>query len=168
VLHARKHRTIAVAKASEQKPTLAGRATGRASSQLLSASSIGAKSALRKASQVFCEPKTSLPKQTWKPKKKALCEASGEVPPGDAPPQLPLSREDKGKLLIQFGSFAEAIRHEARLLTLPSPNLGAVTPCANLVLTSEVTDGLVYTAPVPQGTSDVLNRKTKTEGTQQC
>ena len=49
------------------------------------------------------------------------------------------------------------------MVSLPSPNLRAVTPCANLVLTHEVTDGLVNTAPVPQGTSEVLSRKTGTE-----
>jgi len=73
----------------------------------------------------------------WRPKQKAPCEASGEVPPGEVPPQFHLSCEDKGKLPIRFGSFAEAINREARLATLPSPNLGAVTPCANLVLPSE-------------------------------
>ena len=38
VLHTRKHKKISVAKASEQKPALAGQVAGRASSQLLSAS----------------------------------------------------------------------------------------------------------------------------------
>ena len=55
------------------------------------------------------------------------------------------------------------ISREAKLVSLPSPNLGAVTPCANLVLTSEVTDGFANTAPVPQGTSEILSRKTGTE-----
>ena len=126
VLHARKHRKISVAKASEQKPALVGRAIGRASSQLLSAST-EAIGALNKANLVPCEPKTLLPKHMWRPKQKAPCEASGE-----APPQPRLSREDKGKLSIQFGCFTEAISREARLVTLPSPNLGAVIPCANL------------------------------------
>ena len=49
------------------------------------------------------------------------------------------------------------------MATLPSPNSGAVTPCANLILTSEVTDGLANTASIPQGTSEVLSRKTGTK-----
>ena len=52
---------------------------------------------------------------------------------------------------------------EARLVTLSSPNLGTVTPCANLVLTSEVTDGVANTAPVPQGMNKVFSRKAGTE-----
>ena len=82
---------------------------------------------------------------------------------GEVAVALRLSREDKGKLLIQFGSFAEAISCEDRLVTLSSPNLGAVTPCANLVLTSEVTDGVANTAPVPQGTRGMPNRLAETE-----
>jgi len=49
VLYTQKYRKISVAKASEQKPALAGRAAGRGSSQLLSAST-EAKSASCKAS----------------------------------------------------------------------------------------------------------------------
>ena len=52
----------------------------------------------------------------------------------------------------RFGSFVEAVNREARVATLSSPNLGAVTPSANLVLTSEVTVSVASTAPVPQGT----------------
>ena len=131
MLHARKHRKISVAKASEQKPALAGRATGRASSQLLSAST-EAKSASRKASQVPCEPKTLLPKQMWRPKHKAPCAASGE-----APAQLRLSREDKGKMPIKFGSIAN-ISREAKLVSLSLPNLEALAPNANLIKTGKV------------------------------
>ena len=64
---------------------------------------------------------------------------------------------------IQFGSIIEAISREARLVTLPSPNLGAVTPCVNLVLTSEVTEGVANTAPVRKGTNKVLSRTAGTE-----
>ena len=88
-LHARKHRKISVAKASEHKPALAGRTTGGSSSQLLSAST-EATGVLSKANQVLWEPKILLPKQMWRPKQKAPCKASGE-----APPQHRLSREDK-------------------------------------------------------------------------
>ena len=80
-------------------------------------------------------------------------EAKAEPPyeaSGEAPPQPRLSREDKGKLPIRFGSFAEAINRDARLVTLPSPNLRAVTPCTNLVLPSDVSDGVANSAPVPQ------------------
>ena len=85
----------------------------------------------------------------WRLKQKAPCEASGKVPSSEVPPQLHLSREDKDKLPIRFGIFAEAINREARLATLSSPNLGAVTPYANLVLPSKVTDGVANIAPVP-------------------
>ena len=94
----------------------------------------------------------------WRPKQKAPCETSSE-----ATPQLHLSREDKGKMPVRFGSFAEAISREARAATLPSPNPGAVTPCANLVLTSEATDGMENTAPVPQGTRGVPSRQAGTK-----
>ena len=94
----------------------------------------------------------------WKLKQKAPCEASGE-----APPQLRLSREDKGELPIQFGSIAEVIGCEAKLVYLPLPNLGAMTPCANLVLTSELTDCVANTALVPQGTNKLFSRKAGTK-----
>ena len=51
--------------------------------------------------------------------------------------------------------FIETISRDARAATLPSPNPGAVTPCANLAPTSEATDGLASTALVPQGTRGV-------------
>jgi len=38
-----------------------------------------------------------------------------------------------------------------------------VTPCANLVLTSEVTDGVANTALVPQGANKVFSRKAGTK-----
>jgi len=153
VLHTRKYRKISMAKASEQKPALARRVAGRGSSQFLSAST-EARNVSCKASQVPCEPKTSLPKQMWRPKQKAPCEASGE-----APAQLRLSREDKDKMLIQFGSTAETISREAKLASLPSPNLGTVTHRVNLALTGEVTSA----APVTKGISEVLSRKAGTE-----
>ena len=90
----------------------------------------------------------------WRPKQKAPCEV---------PAQLHLSREDKGKLPIQFGSMTKAISREAKQASLPSPNLGAVTPGVNLALTGEVTDGVANTAPVPKGTSKVLSCKAGTE-----
>ena len=123
------------------------------------ASSTEATSALRKANQVPYETKSSLPKPMWRPRQKAPCEASGEVPQGEVSPQLCLSREDKDKLPIQFGSFTEAISREAKLMTLPSPNLGAVTPCANLVLPSEVPDGMANSTPVSQYASEILSTK---------
>ena len=152
-----------MAKVSEQKPAVAGQVTGRASSQLLSASSTEATSALHKVNQVPCEPKSSLPKLMWRSRQKAPCEASGEVPPSEDPLQLRLSCEDKGKLSIWFGSFTEALSRKAKLVTLPSPNRGVVTPCANCTLTSEVTNGLANLAPVPPGRSEVLSHKTGTE-----
>jgi len=128
-----------MAKVSEQKPALAGQATERTSSQLLSAS--------RVASQVPCEPKSPLPKQMWRPKQKALYEVSGV-----ATPQVRLSREDKDKMPA---CFVETISCEARTATILSPYTGAVTPRANLVLPSKVTDSMTGTAPVPQGTRGV-------------
>ena len=88
----------------------------------------------------------------WRPKQKALYKASGVATPQDR-----LSREDKGKMPA---CFAEAIRREARTATMPSPNSGAVTPRANLVLPS---DSTADTAPVPQGTREVPNRQVKTK-----
>ena len=125
-----------MAKVLEQKPE-------GASSQLLSAS--------RMASQVPCEPKSPLPKQMWRPKQKALYEASGV-----ATPQVRLSREDKGKMPA---CFVETISREARTTTISSPNTGAVTPRANLILPSEVTDSTAGTAPVPQGMRGVPSRQ---------
>jgi len=49
------------------------------------------------------------------------------------------------------------------LVTLSSPNLKAVTPCANLVLMSKVTDDVANTALVPQGTNKVFNHKAGTK-----
>ena len=91
----------------------------------------------------------------WGPKQKALCEASGA-----ATPQARLSREDKGKMPT---CFTEVISRKARAATLPSSNPGAVIPCANLAPTSEATDGLVSTAPVPQGTRGIPNRQAETK-----
>ena len=81
----------------------------------------------------------------------------------EAPAQLHLSREDKGKIPIQFDSIANIISREAKLVSLPSPNLGAVTLSANPALTSEVTDGVANTALLPKGTDRVLSRKAGTE-----
>ena len=83
--------------------------------------------------------------------------------PCEAPAQLRLSREDKGKMPIQFGSIAKTTSREAELVSLPSHNLGAVTPTVNLALASEVTNGIANAAPVPKGTSKVLSRKAGTE-----
>jgi len=55
--------------------------------------------------------------------------------------------------------FVEVISREARTAT--SPNSGAVTPRASLTLTSEVTDGVANTSPVPQGTREVPSRQAK-------
>jgi len=91
----------------------------------------------------------------WRPKQKAPCEALGA-----ARPQARLSHEDKGKMPAYF---AKAISLEAKTATMPSPNSGAVTAHANLVLTSEVTDGVASIAPVPQGTREILNRQAETK-----
>jgi len=48
-------------------------------------------------------------------------------------------------------------------VSLPSPNLRAVTYSVNLALTSDVTDAVANAALVPKGTSKVLNRKTGIE-----
>ena len=119
-----------MAKVSEQKPE-------GGSSQLLSAS--------REDNQVPCEPKSPLPKQMWRPKQKALYEASAI-----ATPQVRLSREDKGKMPA---CFVETISSETRTTTIPSPNAGAATPSSSLVLMSKATDGAAST--VPQGTHEV-------------
>ena len=64
---------------------------------------------------------------------------------------------------IQFGSTAETIIREAKLVSLPSPNLGTVIHSVNLALVGEVTDSIANAASVPKGTSKVLSRKTGTE-----
>ena len=92
------------------------------------------------ASQVPYEPK-----QMWRPKQKAPCEASGV-----ATPQVHLSREDKGKMPA---CFDETVSREVSTATMPSPNSEAVTPRANLILISEATDGVARTAP--RGTHEV-------------
>ena len=122
MLHARKHRKVSMAKVSEQRPEAE-------SFQPFSASCV--------ANQVSCEPKSPLPKQMWRPKQKALYKASGVATPQDR-----LSREDKGKMPA---CFVETISSEAR--TTISPNAGAVTPCASLVLMSEATDGVANRVP---------------------
>ena len=133
MLHVRKHRKVSMAKVSKQKPEAE-------SFQLLSAS--------RVASQVSYEPK-----QMWRPKQKALYEASGV-----ATPQVRLSREEKGKMPA---CFDETISREVTTAMMPSPNSGAVTPRASLVLMSEATDGVPST--VPQGTHGVRSREVGTK-----
>ena len=63
----------------------------------------------------------------------------------------------------QFGSITETISREAKLVSLPSPNLRAVTHSVNFALTSEVTDGVANAALVPKGISRVLSRNTRAE-----
>jgi len=59
--------------------------------------------------------------------------------------------------------FVETISRDAKTATIPSPNLGAVTPRANLVLMSEAIDGLANTTPVPQGTRRVPSHQARTK-----
>jgi len=110
----------------------------KVSEQKLKAESSQLLTASRVVSQVSCEPKSLLPKQMWRLKQKALYEALGV-----ATPQVLLSCEDEGKI--------------------PSPNSGAVARRANLILMSEVTDGMADTKPVPQGTRGVPGRQTGTK-----
>ena len=49
------------------------------------------------------------------------------------------------------------------MISLSSPNPGALAPSANLTPRSEVTDGVANTAPVPKGTNKVLSRGGGTE-----
>ena len=62
---------------------------------------------------------------------------------GVATPQVRLSRKEKGKMPA---CSVETVSREVTT-TMPSPNSGAVTPHASLILMSEAT--------VPQGTHDV-------------
>ena len=78
MLHARKHRKVSMIKVLERKPE-------PEFCQHPSASCV--------ASQVPCEPRSPLSKQTWRPKQKALNEASGVTTP-----QVRLSCEEKGKM----------------------------------------------------------------------
>ena len=113
-----------MAKVSEQKPEAE-------SFQHLPAS--------RVASQVTCEPKSPFSKQMWRPKQKALYEDSGVVTP-----QVHLSCEEKGKM---SACFDETISCKVTTAMMSSPNSGAVTPRASLVLMSEATDGVPNTVP---------------------
>ena len=111
---------------------------------------------VRKAIKVPCEPKTAFAKAMWiaKAVDRSLDSASCEAKIVSdcktisalhrAKPRL--SCEDEGKM---SACFAEAISCEARTATMPSPNSGAVTPHANLVLPIKVTNSTTDTAPVP-------------------
>ena len=88
-----------------------------------------------------------------RPKQKALYETSGVTTP-----QVRLSREEKGKMPTCFDKTAS---REVTMATMPSPNSGAVTPRASIVLVSEATDGVPST--VPQGTHDVRTREVGTK-----
>jgi len=77
---------------------------------------------------------------------------------GETPVQLRVSREDKGKMPLNLGGIANVSR-EAKLISLSSPNPGALAPSANLTSTSEVTDDVANIAPVPRGTNKILSRK---------
>ena len=72
-------------------------------------------------------------------------------------PQVHLSCENKGKM---SACFVETTSCEVTMATIPSPNSGAVTPCASLVLMSKATDGVAST--VPQGMHEVPSRQAKT------
>ena len=93
----------------------------------------------------------------WRAKQKA-----SRVALGEAPVQLRVSREDKGQMPSNLGSIAN-VSHEAKLISLSSPNLGALAPSVNLTPTSEVTDEVANIAPVPMGTNKVLSREAGTE-----
>ena len=123
-----------MAKVSEQKPEAE-------SFQHLPAS--------RVASQVPREPESPLSKKMWRSKQKARYEAAIV-----AAPQSHLSREGKGKMHAYSN---ETVSREVTA-TMPSPNPGAVTPCASLVPMSEAT--------VLQGTHDVHNREAGTKAPQ--
>ena len=48
-------------------------------------------------------------------------------------------------------------------MSLPSPDLGAVTPSVNLASTGKVTNGVANATLVPKSTSKVLSRKAETK-----
>jgi len=91
----------------------------------------------------------------WRAKQKAPCVASGEVPT-----QFHLSREDKGKMPIQFGTIAN-ISLKAKSVALTSPDLEVLAPGANLTPVSKGVDG--FRALVPKGTNKILNHEAGTE-----
>ena len=64
---------------------------------------------------------------------------------------------------IQFGSIVKTISREAKSVSLPLPDLGAVTPSINLASIGEVTNGVANATLVPKSTSKVLSRKAETE-----
>ena len=93
---------------------------------------IETKGASREAQHVPGEPKAAQTKQVWKVKQKAPREVLGVVEA-----QLRLSREDKGKMPLNFGSITDA-SHGADLESLSSPNLRVLVPSANFAPTSGV------------------------------
>ena len=48
------------------------------------------------------------------------------------------------------------------MISLSSPNLGALDPSANLTTTSKVTDGVAIAASVPKGTDKIPGREAET------
>ena len=137
MLHARKHRKVSMAKVSKQKSE---------------AESCQHHPASRVANLVPCEPKSPLSKQMWRPKQKALYEASDVTTP-----QVRLSCEEKGKIPA---CSSETANREVTTATIPSPNSRTVTPRASLVLMSKATD------TVPQGMHDVHSGEVGTKAPQ--
>ena len=91
----------------------------------------------------------------------------GKVPRetlGEVPVQLRVSREDKGKLPLNLGGIAD-VSHEAKSISLSSPNPGALAPGANLTLTSGVKgaslniDGVANAVSVSKSTTKIPSRK---------
>jgi len=95
----------------------------------------------------------------WRAKQKA---------PREAPVQLRVSREDKGKMPLNLGGIADANR-EAKLTSLSSPDPGALVPSANLTPMSEIkgaslnTDGVANAVSVSKGTNKIPNCEAETE-----
>ena len=85
----------------------------------------------------------------WRPKQKALYEASGV-----ATSHARLSQ--KGKMPA---CFVKTVSREVTAI-MPSPNSGAIAPCASLVLMSEAT--------VPQGTHDIHSHEAGTKAPQRA
>ena len=122
-----------------------------------------AKGISREAQQVPGEPKAAQTTRVWKAKQKA---------PREVEAQLHFSREDKGKMLLNFGSIASReadLEPQGHELLLSSPNPRALVPSANFAPMSGVKkaslciDSIANAALVPKGTNKVLSREAGTE-----
>ena len=122
------------------------------------------------AKQVPCESNTAQGKQVWRAKR----EASPREALGKVETQLRLSREDKGKTSLSFGSVAYASREaevepQRREFLLASSNPKELFSSTKFAPRSEVkgaslsADSVAYTASASKGASNVPSHEAGTK-----